>query len=599
MIRGRIRGEPKIRQMNVTFDMEVEQIVTEDTVFPVHTMVKAYLKMPADSVLPAAGQCWQFYGRLVAIRNNGNPGNPDYVSIMRRKNCWYMFFAEDRVHMNKRSGKNLDSKISADRIRKKIWSQWKGSPKEISLLRAVCLGDRSGLTDELRLAYTYAGGIHLLAVSGLHVGLIWWVLHQMLSWTIHLFRRETWRAVPVILLLWFYAYVTGFSSSVCRAVTMFSFFTLSRLFGRQTNPINGILLSAFVLIVLKPARIMDVGFQLSYVAILGIVTLYPVINRSIKIKNRLLRRAWEAAGVSLSAQIVTAPLVVFYFHQLPLYSILTNLVAVPLLSLLILFFVLSVPFMAVGVHTQIFNWLILKISYLLNFTMETVASIPGSVIANLGLSSLNLTLLMTLLLVVMMLPGDRTHLSRYLFVILFSLLLFTTSRNRFNTLYSSELVVAHFNDGSLVTFREGIHVDHYQLAGNPDTEKQMDKYVDLAWNKYRYRSRYIQPGVDSISQGFVSQCCTIGQGAWMLGNNNLQGCVISGSLKEGNLDVFTEGPINFILLSAEPDVGKLKEHAGLDIIIDGSNRDWYTGKAELKYNKIYLTGKRGAYRLRW
>jgi competence protein ComEC len=296
---------------------------------------------------------------------------------------------------------------------------------------------------------------------------------------------------------------------------------------------------------------------------------------------------------------VTAPLVVFYFHQLPLYSIVTNLVAIPLLSLLILFFVLSIPCMAIGMHTMIFNWLMLKISYLLNLTMEVVASIPGSVIANLSLSGLNLTLLMTLLLVVMMLPGDRIHLSGYLFVILFSVLLFSTSRNRFNTLHSSELVVAHFNGGSLVTFREGIHVDHYLLAGKPDTEKQMEKYVDLVWNKYRYRSRYMQAGEHPNSQGFVSRCCTIGKGIWMLGNNNLRGCVISGALNEGNLDVLAGWPINFILLSDEPDLGKLTERAGLDIIIDGSNRDWYAGKAELKYNKIYLTGKRGAYRLRW
>lgn len=599
MIRGKIIGEPHVRKMNLTFDMEVDLVVTEDAVFPLHTMVKAYLKIPADSGLPASGQSWQFYGRLAAISNSGNPGTPDYESILQRKNCWYMFFAEELDHLNRRYGNSSDTKISADRIRKKIWSHWNGSSREISLLRAVCLGDRSGLTDEMRQAYSKAGGIHLLAVSGLHVGLIWWVLHHMLSWIVHLFRREECRTLPVVLILWFYAYVTGFSSSVCRSVTMFSFFSLSRLFDRRAQPINGILVSAFILIVLRPARVMDVGFQLSYLAVLGIVTLNPCIIGSLKIKNKLLRWVWEATGVSLSAQMVTAPLVVFYFHQLPLYSLVTNLVAIPLLSLLITFFVISVPCMAIGIVTVPFNWLMLKIGYLLNLTMEVVASMPGSVITNLSMSSMNLVLLMILLLFVMMLPRDPTHLSGYLSVALFSILLISSSHSRLNALYSSEFVVAHFNKGSLVTFREGACVDHYQLAGSRETEEMMEQYVDMVWNSYRYRCKYIKPGEDTIAYGSVSQCRKVGEGIWMLGNNSLRGGVISGTFKGGEFRAFGEVTLNFILLSEEPDVGRLKEDPGLDIIIDGSNRSWYTRNSEQKYKGIYHTDKKGAYRVRW
>lgn len=431
-IRGEIAEEPQIRKQNWTFEMNLDLIVTPDTFIPVRTNVNVYLKMPSDSILPAAGQYWQFYGKLAAIRNSNIPGSPDYELIMQRKNFWYSFFADNHIKASQRIDKLVRRKISAGKIRRVIWNHWTGNPAEISLLRAVCLGDRSGITDDMRTSYAHAGGMHLLAVSGLHVGLIWWVLHHSLAFTVRLFRREVFRALIVVSLLWSYAFVTGFSSSVCRSVTMFTFFTLSRLMEQRTHSSNGILLSAFILIVINPGRILDVGFQLSYMAILGIVTINPVFKRSVRIKNRVVKWAWELTGVSLSAQIATAPLVVFYFHQLPTYSIMTNLVAIPLLSLLIAVFVISVPFMALDILNGPFNWLLMKIGYLLNLSMEVVSSIPGSVIANLTMSSANLGFMITIVFLIMMMPGDRSHLSRYLVVILISAILVTSSVNGFN-----------------------------------------------------------------------------------------------------------------------------------------------------------------------
>lgn len=602
MIRGEVLEEPYPGKRNWVVEMKLTMLVSSDKSYYTRTNLKVYMEMPVDSILPAAGETWQLYGQLLSIRNSGNPGEPDYEAIMQRKNCWYRFFVHSGYPEILRVEDHPKNNIRASSIRKTISDNWNGETEAVSLLKAVCLGDRSGLTDDMRQSYSAAGGMHLLAVSGLHVGLIWWVLQHSLAWMVRLLRKELYRALTIIVLLWFYAYITGFSSSVSRSVTMFTFFTMARMIDQRTHPVNGILVSAFVLLLINPGKLLDVGFQLSYAAIMGIVTLFPMLRSLLKVKNRFLKWIWEATMVSLAAQLSTAPLVVYYFHQLPAYSLLTNLFAIPLLSGLIALFVISVPFMTMGVLTGLFNELLIRMGNVMNRSMEFVASIPGAVIGELSLDQMSLFMLMAVLFMGIIMLNYRSTFPRYGIIFLFSVMLGWTSWSRYNRLHSAEMIVSHFNGCSLVTFREGLQVDHYSWYRGGSTNTYMDQFKSMTWNSRRYETRSIETGDSVHMQGVISTCRLVAPGLWIVGNDRIKGWVITALPGEDHLDILSDRPGDFILLSCEPRIRKSFVYEGAvscDLIVDGSNRNWYIRQMKRREEPIHFTGHQGAYLKRW
>lgn len=207
-----------------------------------------------------------------------------------------------------------------------------------ALMQALTLGDRSEINRDQRDSYSRAGAAHLLAVSGLHVGIIFAVLSFLLGWLSLLRRGRYICGVVVIVLMWVYAALTGFSPSVLRAVLMFSLYQLSLLVERDANQLNTLLGAAFVLLLINPNYILDIGFQLSFTAMLGIILLYRPIFA-------LWRSGiWRIAAVTLAAQIAVVPLSVYYFGTLPLVGLLVNLglwLTVPSIMVLSLLYLVS------------------------------------------------------------------------------------------------------------------------------------------------------------------------------------------------------------------------------------------------------------------
>ncbi|MCD4711370.1 MAG: ComEC/Rec2 family competence protein [Bacteroidales bacterium] len=611
VIRGEVTGSPRPGKRAYTFDMKIHLLCSEDTICRTGTYLKVYLGMPADSVMPVAGETWQFSGKLVPIRNSGNPGAPDFRTIMSRKNCWYRFYVSTRpvLAISNRVMIGEERRLAPALIRRKVSDHWHGGIEEVSLLKAVCLGDRSSLTDDMRQAYVAAGGMHLLAVSGLHVGLIWWVLQYMTGWMSMVFRNEKQRTVAVVGLLWFYAFVTGFSSSVCRSVTMFSFFSASRMMGQRIHSVNGILVSAFLLVLIEPVRLMDIGFQLSYSAIIGIVTLHPLNRRVVRVKNRILRWAWEATSVSLAAQLSTAPLVIFYFHQLPLYSLITSLLAVPMLSVLIAIFVCSVPFISAGILEEFFNFMLIELALLMNRSMEHISSMPGALLDGMQLDRVSLSIWLLVLLMTMVAFHVRSRIPWYLVLFFTAGFLVWNSFSGLNRRSSSELVITHFSGGSMVIIREGAIVDHYCWYRDSTTLDYMKTYKDVTWNRRVYENHLYEVGDTVKITGRVSACMQVAEGVWLLGGYHYGGLVVTESVKEhvwrivyGDSVSSHLGRPDFILLSGEPYVdGLLKESwmRNVELVIDGSNRSWYKERMNAEWDRIYLTDRSGAYVKRW
>ncbi len=588
IIQGEIIRGPGKGGSSWSYDMALDMICSGDSIFSTHSLLKVYIRLPldsgglAESLMPTAGQTWQLYGQLVPVRNSGNPGSPDYKAILSRKNCWYRFYCDplSGVKDSRMKGNHqvmAGKRMSPARIRNAVSSHWKGGVEEVSLLKAVCLGDRSELTDDLTQAYSAAGGMHLLAVSGLHVGLIWWVLQHALAWMVRVFGKELFRAITIIGLLWFFAFVTGFSTSVCRSVTMFTLLTTGRMIDQRLHPVNAILVSAFLLILIYPPRLLDVGFQLSYSAILGIVVVFPKLRSLVTLKNRFLRWIWDAIMVSLAAQLSTVPLVIYYFHQVPVYSLFTSLVAIPILSGLIVIFVTSVPLLYIRILSEPLNFLLNGMAQLMNRFMEEVASLPGAVIGDLYMERFNLVLLMGILLLAMVALNIRSRLPRYLLAGIISMSLIWNAWFRYRILHSSEMMITHFYRSSLVSFREGFQVDHYCWYGDSVSLHYMDKYRLSVWSKRMYENQLFEMKKMIPVNGKISLCIPVVPGIWTLGNDHTRGLVITGDLREP-WDFFSGYRSDFVLFSGNPPTRNLPEELfelHCTLVIDGSNSSWF------------------------
>lgn len=216
-----------------------------------------------------------------------------------------------------------------------------GEARGIAL--ALVLGVKDQLDERVREAYGRAGAMHVLAVSGLHIGIVYGVIAFLLM----PLRRIRWgrslHALLCILVLWLFALVAGGSVSVMRAATMFTCVIVADATQRRANIFNTLALSAFLLLLINPYYLLSVGFQLSYLAVLGIVYLQPRIYRLFTSRYWLVDKLWALTAVSVAAQIATLPISLYYFHQFPTYFWLANIVVIPAA-----FIILSVGLLTVG-----------------------------------------------------------------------------------------------------------------------------------------------------------------------------------------------------------------------------------------------------------
>lgn len=279
---------------------------------------------------------------LSKIVNKNNPGEFNAVSYWRGKNVFYAGFLlrDDYKRIKPASGVGLSAffdglRSSSERLLKRLVPE--GS---FGLASAILLGNKGNLSPEVLSDFQSSGAMHVLAVSGLHVGIVMLLLSQFFERISRLINRQK-ALVLTILITFFYAGLTGFSPSVLRAAIMFSIVMTGQLLSRSSNSLNTLSFWAFVMMLWNPLVIYDMGFQLSYLAMIGILTLYRPIARLFYIRNKILLKIWQGTAVGIAAQITTLPLTLYYFNQFANYFWLSN-IAVMAFSGLILGIGLSV-----------------------------------------------------------------------------------------------------------------------------------------------------------------------------------------------------------------------------------------------------------------
>ena len=212
----------------------------------------------------------------------------------------------------------------------------------LSIINALLLGQRQNIDKSIYNNYVNAGTIHILAVSGLHVGIILLILNFLFRPLRYVKYGNILRPLLIVILLWSFAVIAGLSPSVTRAVAMFSIISIAMHLKRPTNIYNTLAISAFLILLFKPRFLFEVGFQMSYLAVLGIVSIQPIFYQLLKPKFWLTDKLWQIFTVTLAAQFGVVPISLFYFHQFPGLFFISNLVVIPFLGLILGFGILVI-----------------------------------------------------------------------------------------------------------------------------------------------------------------------------------------------------------------------------------------------------------------
>lgn len=332
-----------------------------------------------------------------------NPGQFDLQKFSAYKNIFHQHFIKD--HQLKWIGNKPSNRFLHYATLSRLWADSVlrahiDGKRNQSLASALVLGVTDGLDNELLNAYSASGAMHVLSVSGLHVGIVYWLI-LMIFKPVQRLKHSQWTlAITSLVVLWTYAFVTGLSPSVLRAVTMFSFVALARPLNRQTNIYNTLAASAFILLVYDPNMLMSVGFQLSYLAVLGIVRFQPGLYLLWEPNSRLWDEIWKITSVSIAAQLATFSLSLFYFHQFPNYFLLANVFVIPLSFMVLLMGIGIIAVSYFGVVASVLGWLLEWIIRFMNEGVFLVERLPFSVLDNVHISALQCCILILLVMLV-------------------------------------------------------------------------------------------------------------------------------------------------------------------------------------------------------
>ena len=361
-----IESHPIKKGKYIRFEAQIHRIHAEGIWHRCDTKVFMYYKSNSDDNKLTYGDKLIVSGHPTRIETAGNPYTFDYSKWMYRKRILYQDFTDStevRVYDNNPSsyliGYSIKLRTDVDIIIDKNIQD----PRLKGIVSSLLIGLRVHLDPEIARDYSRSGVFHILAVSGLHVGIIYFLVLFIFG---RLNNTKTGRwifAILVILIMTFYVLITGMSPSVKRAATMLALIPLSKAINRQTNIFNTIAFSAFIHLLFDPFLLFSVGFQLSYIAVIGIVLFFNPIYNLITFNSMALNWIWKLWSVSLAAQISTFPLTIHYFNQFPVVFLLSNLIMIP-----VAFFTIVLGFLMVT--TNSFTWLSQLISFIIQWVLE-------------------------------------------------------------------------------------------------------------------------------------------------------------------------------------------------------------------------------------
>lgn len=261
-----------------------------------------------------------------------------------------------------------------------------------ALCKALCIADKSDLTSTVKKDFSRAGASHILAVSGMHVGIIFTAISTLIGLISQSRKFSRIASIVAICFLWFYAFICGLQPSIVRACTMFTIPIIGKLLKRDSSSLSSLLFTAFCMVIYDYTNLSNIGFQLSFLAVAGILLFQEKIFNIFHLQNKILIWLWSLTSVSIAAQITTLPLTIYYFHNIPVLSLFSNLIVVPIATLLIYFSGGLLTFQLTSL-SKFISLIINKLSNILNSTIKNFSHLQYATIENINISIFHVILL--------------------------------------------------------------------------------------------------------------------------------------------------------------------------------------------------------------
>lgn len=323
----KINSEPNLKNGLLRFTADVEESIINKKKSTVSGTLLIAIKDSAAKTL-YYGDKLLIPAKYKPIEPPFNPAEFNYKNYLANQNIFYQAFLYPKQYGLVKANTGNPVVAYSLQLRQQLVEKLKRNMRDtnaIAVASTLILGYKADLSNDVLQAYSKTGTVHVLSVSGAHVAIIYILLALVLGFLDRFKYGKLLKAFIIVTLIWYYSLLSGFSPAVCRAAVMISMVIIGKTYNRYINTLNILAISAFILLLYDPFFITDVGFQLSYLAVCGLIVFQPIVYKWFTVKNKWLDKLWALCSVSIAAQVITFPLSAFYFHQFPVYFLISNL----------------------------------------------------------------------------------------------------------------------------------------------------------------------------------------------------------------------------------------------------------------------------------
>lgn len=562
--------------------------------YPLEMKILAYLKAGEEQQDLHYGELIFLHSAIDSIRDNSNPYSFNYASYLRKKEIFRRTFAEEwqwkkAAHQNSEGLRQFAFRMRDNLL--DLLRKYGLKGDEFAVAAALLLGYTADLRPEIMKNYAASGAMHILSVSGMHVGVIYLFLELMLGFM----NRRRWgrwvKAILILMLIWFYACMTGLAPCVLRAAIMITLPIIARSMSRVPDMINVIAASLMLMVALEPMVLHDIGFRLSYMAVTGLVILYKPIYDLYVTSAWLPDKIWSLMAVSIAAQVATLPVTLYVFHQFPNYFLLTNLVVVPLSSIIIY---TGIVLMAMGTIPVVAGVIATSLSYMircLNHAIAFIEGLPWSTASGIYISAFASLLLCLAIILLLMLWMKRETGFLICFLVCLNVMLILSLCEKSRQGGSTRFVFFNTGKFPLMAFVKGDRMALIYGSGRSRDLSGLVRYQSVIQN-YRdalgiRQARYYWKPSFGRCQEKDHNFIPVVTGGRFLQLDGFRICLLQGSIPEslkGNMDV------HLLIISGNPKVTAARIvsvfNAGC-VLLDGTN---YPSKVRKWQKELRVSG---------
>jgi competence protein ComEC len=501
----RINNEPQVKNGLIRFTASVIASINQKQPVPATGTLIITVKDSAAMQLNYGDELL-IAGKYSPIDPPFNPAEFNYKKYLAHQNIYYQEFLYPGQYRAVQSNTGNLFIANALALRRQMVLKLKQQlhdPNAIAVASTLILGYKADLSEDVLKAYSKTGTIHVLSVSGAHVAIIWALLAFMLGFLNRLKYGRLIKTIIIIPIIWYYAMLTGFSPAVCRAAVMISTVIIGKTYNRYINNLNILAVSAFILLLYNPLLITDVGFQLSYLAVAGLVVLQPVVYAWFTFNNKWIDNLWALCSVSIAAQVITFPLSAFYFHQFPVYFLFSNLfivipTAVIMYSGIFYLLIPQIPFISVGLA-----WTLEKTILLMNYALTWVEHLPFASINKIWLTTIEYLLLYAIIICIFYFLYDRKiWLLRISFALIF-LFALSISIKRYRSYNTNSIAFLNLRKNTGIVFKNGDHA--VVLSNLADTDKNYNYSIRPYLDSCKISDVVLYQPHQEIRSGFLKK----------------------------------------------------------------------------------------------